>query len=262
MIHLLLLFLSLPCPAAMKVLVTVVDQKSGRPVENLKSEDLALWEDKTLRRIEHVEFAARPIDVMLVVDTSLSAAMVQPVAMSMIGELREKEQMAVVSYDSSAELIQDFTGSRQLLAASLSKVKPGNSPRVLEALLAAMEAGFQHATFRRIILLVTSGAEAGGRVHEREVVRMARKSRISVFPVIAAGNSRALFENLARQTGGACFNLRDLQRAGENSPSALIFSAMRSHYTLTITGNLGLGEKLRVEIKRPEKAQASVLALD
>lgn len=113
-----------------------------------------------------------------------------------------------------------------------------------------------------MILLVTSGVEAGGRVHEREVVRFARKNGVSIYPVVATGNSRSLFENLARQTGGATFNLRDLSKAGEKNPAAMIFSVMRSHYTLTITGNLGLSEKLRVEIKRPEKVQASILALD
>ncbi|MBI4910372.1 MAG: VWA domain-containing protein [Acidobacteria bacterium] len=257
-----MLLLAWNARAAIKVLVTVVEQKSGRPVQNLKAEDFAIFEDKLVRRVEAAEFAAKPIDVMMVVDTSLVGGMVQSIASSLIGELKEKEQMALVSYDSSAELLQDFTSSRQALGAALSRVKLGNSPRVLDGLFAAMEGGFQHATFRRVILLVTSGVESGGRVHEREVIRFARKNGVSIFPVVATGASRGLFETLARQTGGASFNLRDLQRSGEKSPPGLIFSAMRSHYTLTITGNLGLGEKLRVEIKRPEKVQASILALD
>ena len=262
LVALALLFTAMPASAALKVLVTVVEQKTGRPVTDLKAEDFALWEDKLLRKVEAAEYSAKPIDVMLVVDTSLVGGMVQDVAMSMIGQLAEKEQMALVSYDSSAELLQDFTDSKQALGAALSKVKLGNSPRVLDGLFAAMEGGFQHATFRRVILLVTSGVEHGGRLQEKEVVRFARKNGVSIYPVVATGNGRALFENLARQTGGASFNLRDIQKSGEKSPAAQIFSVMRSHYVLTVTGNLGLSEKLRVEIKRPEKVQASVLALE
>jgi hypothetical protein len=37
---------------------------------------------------------------------------------------------------------------------------------------------------------------------------------------------------------------------------------LRSHYTLTVSGNLGLGEKMKVDVKRPEKAQVSALTLE
>lgn len=121
----LLLLMSLGASAAMKVLVTVVEQKSGRPVENLKAEDFTVLEDKTVRRVEAAEFSAKPIDVMMVVDTSLVGGMVQQVASSLIGQLKEKEQMALVSYDSSAELLQDFTESRQALAAALQQSEAG-----------------------------------------------------------------------------------------------------------------------------------------
>lgn len=191
---------------------------------------------------------------MLMVDTGLVGGMVQPVAMSLIGELKEKEQMSIVSFDSSAEMIQDFTESRQALGAALAKVKYGNTPRVLDALYAAMDGGFDHATFRRVILLVTAGIDGGNRLHEREIVRLARKNSVSIYPVYAAGSSKSLFENLARQTGGASLHLRDLQKTGGSaSPAARIFDVVRGAYTLTITGNLGLGEKVKVEIKGREK---------
>ena len=58
-----ILFLALwPLCAATKVLVTVVEQKSGRPVADLKAGDFTLLEDKSARRIESAEFSTDPID--------------------------------------------------------------------------------------------------------------------------------------------------------------------------------------------------------
>jgi hypothetical protein len=45
-------------------------------------------------------------------------------------------------------------------------------------------------------------------------------------------------------------------------PGPRVFEVLRSHYTLTVTGNLGFGDKLKVEVKRPDKPQASALALE
>src|SRR5262249_33901053 len=157
--------------------------------------------------------------------------------------------------------IQDYTSSKQLLSAALGKVKYGNSPRVLDALFAAMDGGFEHTVFRRVILLVTTGLEGPSRLHEREVIRLARKNSVSIYPVYAAGTGRSLFETLARQTGGASFQLREMQKSGGGSPAGRIFEVVRGHYTLTIAGNLGLGEKVRVEVKRPEKLSISALPL-
>ena len=79
----------------------------------------------------------------------------------------------------------------------------------------------------------------------------------------AAGRERSLFELLAGQTGGASFNMRDMKKAGGNQPGPRVFEVVRGHYTLTVaSGNLGLGEKLRVEVKRPEKLLVSALPLE
>jgi hypothetical protein len=41
-----------------------------------------------------------------------------------------------------------------------------------------------------------------------------------------------------------------------------IFGVVRGHYTLTVPGNLALGEKLRVEIAKPGKWFTSALPLE
>jgi len=251
-----------PCSAATKLLVTVVEKKSGRPVINLQARDFTVLDDNAPRPLDSAEFSSGVMDVMLLLDTSLLGGVVQPVADNLVVQLRDKEQMAVVSFHSSADLIQDFTASRELLRRAISSVKYGNAPRVLDALYAAISGGFEHSTFRRVIVLLTTGVEGPSRTGEREVIRLARRNGVSIYSVYVAGAERGLFEKLSRETGGASFNLRDMQRASKDPPGPRIFEVVRSYYTLTLSGNLALGERVKVEVKRPEKLLVSGLPLD
>lgn len=249
-------------PAATRVLVTVVEQRSGKPVTGLAAKDFNLLDDRTPRKVEAVEFTKGTLDIMLLLDTSLVGGMVQPVAENIVAQLDPKEQMAVVSFHSSADLIQDFTSSKELLMRSISQVKYGNAPRVLDALFAAIDGGFRGSGFRRVILLLTTGFEGPSRTSERDVIRLARRNGVSIFPIYVTGGAKSLFENLARQTGGASFNLRDLKRADVAEPGPRIFEVARGHYTLTVAGNLSLGDRVRVEVKHPERTFVSALPLD
>lgn len=255
-------FCIVPIWAANRVSVTVVDAKTGKPALGLKAEDFTLFEDKLARKAEAAEYSSDVVDVMLLLDTSLVGEAVRPLAEDFVGQLQPKEQMSIVGFRSSADMIQDFTSSKQLLERAITSVTYGNTPRVLDALYAAIDTGMKNATFRRVVLLLTTGYEGDSRMTERDVAQLARKSGVSIFPVYATGRERSLFDHLARRTGGACFNLRDMKKDPNAAIGARIFEVLRGHYTLTVPGNLALGEKLRLEIGRPGKWFASALPLE
>src|SRR5207302_6229789 len=142
-------------------------------------------------------------DIMLLLDTSLAGGLVQPMVDNFVSQIQSKEQVAVVAYHSSADLIQDFTSSRELIMRSISRVKYGNEPHLLDALYAAMDGGFQNTVFRRVILLLTSGVEGNSRSNERDVIRLARRNQVSIYPVYVIGSDRWMLSQLARETGGA-----------------------------------------------------------
>jgi VWFA-related protein len=247
---------------ATKLLVTVVDRKSGRPVAGLKAVDFTVLDQRTPRRVQTVEYGGGLIDVILLLDTSLVGAAVQPVAANLIAQLQPKDQMAVVAFHSSADLLQDFTASRELLTRAVSSVQYGNIPRVLDALYAAIDGGFQSASARRVILLLTTGMEGGSRTSERDAIGLARRNGVSIFPVYLKGSEKSLFENLARATGGASFDLKEMEKASSEPPGARIFEALRSHYTLTLEGSLSPGGELTVSAKAPGKLLVSALPLN
>jgi hypothetical protein len=93
---------------------------------------------------------------------------------------------------------------------------------------------------------------------EREIVKLARRNGVSIYPVFVLAQERPMFERLARETGGACFELRDR----DSKAASRIFEAIRSAYLVSVEGNLALGERLRIEVKRPERLFVSGLPLD
>jgi VWFA-related protein len=251
-----------PICAANRVSVTVVDAKTGKPALGLKAEDFTLFEDKLARKPDAVEFSSDVLDVMFLLDTSLVGEAVRPLAVDFVGQLKPKEEMSIVGFHSSADLIQDFTSSRKLLERAIDSVTYGNQPRVLDALYAAIDTGMKHATFRRVVVMLTTGYEGDSRMTERDVAQLARKSGVSIYPVYATGRERSLFDHLARRSGGAIFNLKEMRKEAGADIGQRIFEVMRGHYTLTVPGNLALSEKLRVEIARPGKWFASALPLE
>ncbi len=247
---------------ASKILVTVIDPKSGQLVGNLKAEDFSVLDDKTSRQVDAAELSQSTLDIMMLLDSSLVGEMVRPVAANLIAQLQPKEQMAIVAFHSSADLIQDFTSSKQLLSRAVGQVKYGNAPHVLDALYASIDGGFQSSTVRRVILLLTAGVEGYSRTGDKEVIRLARRNGVSIYPVYVLGNEKWLMEMLARETGGAVFNLRNMKKNGGEAQGPAIFEVLRSSYTLTLAGNLSLGEQVKVEVHRPGKLFVSALPLE
>jgi hypothetical protein len=70
------LMLTMTLAAATRLVVTVVEPKTGQPVTGLKAQDFALFDDKRPLRVEDAEFSQSTIDVMLLLDTSLMGQMV------------------------------------------------------------------------------------------------------------------------------------------------------------------------------------------
>jgi hypothetical protein len=259
-----LLIASIPlsCAAQIHVLMSAVEAKTGKPVEDLQASEIVITDEKVTRPVTELTKPRETVDVMLLLDTGLAGSLVQSLAYDLIDELTEPEAMAVVSFDDSAQLIQDFTSSQPILRASISKVRYGNRPKVLDALAAAIGDGFEHATYRRVILLLTAGYEGNSLTSEGKVIQLARKHGVSIFPIYMSGERRGMFESLARQTGGATFNLINMAKDASRKPAPRIFEVARNPYLATIGGNANLSERMKIEARRPEKIFLSALPVE
>jgi VWFA-related protein len=242
-----------------KLLVTVFDDKTGEPVKDLTASNFNILDDKTQLVVERAEYKESLLDLMLLVDSSLLGEMVRPLGSAFVKSLSPDEQMAIVAFDSSAKLIQDFTSSKELLLKSLQQVDYGNNPRVLDALYAAIDSGFDHAVGRRVIVLLSAGVEGRSRVSESEVLQLARQKNVAIYPVYVVGAERGMFRRLAEYSGGAYFGARRLKLQPQPL-SDLVYSVIRGYYELSVSGVHTLGHEIRVKIEGLPKSDKKIWA--
>lgn len=244
--------LGLAANASTRLLVTVVDRDTMAPVTDLKAADLRITDGNRERSVETVEKVSGPMDVALLVDSSSIGEIVQPAAANIIEQLAQGDQMSIVAFDSAATVVQDFTSSKEALAQSLRNLKYGNNPHILDAVFAVIDGAFTDAGARPVVILITPGLEAGSRVSESRLYRLAQRNEVSIYPLFVGGY-KGMFQDLAERTGGIALSLQEMARKTKQSPGEAVFGLIRNQYVVTISGDLPLGDKAKVEMQRSGK---------
>ena len=253
-IALAMLLFACPMQAATTLLVRVFDPKTGHSVSDLTPSDF-----KAELPVESVTpLPAGPRKIMLLIDTSLVGAAVQPAILPLINELAPGDQMALIGVHTSADVLEDFTSDKERLMKAAAGVKFANSPRMLDALYAAIEDGFGKGERFGVIVLLSAGIEGPSRTPETEVLELARRKGVSIFPVSLGSARHPVLDQLASQTGGASFKLKDMRKASGDKVRS-IFEAIRSAYLLTIGGDGALPETFKLEIEGREKLSVTAM---
>lgn len=248
-----------------RIAVVAFDEKSGEPIPGLAVADFAVRDGETELHVDAAEYSQKPLDIMLVVDTSIIGDTVRPLVLPMINGLANGDQMALVGYDQSATLLQDFTSSKELLRKSFSTARYGGNPRGIDALYAVLDGGFEQTAGRRVAILLSAGAEGSSRTALGDVYQLARRRSAQIFCVYMEGADSGAYERLAKNAGGAYFFAKKLDLRPADLAS-LIYKSVRGRYELTVSGAYTLGSHLEVEVLNPpsnvKKAVATALVLE
>jgi VWFA-related protein len=240
-----------------RLIVTVADQ-FGFPVKDLTAADFAVTVDKAARAVQSASYVPDSlVDTVLLLDTSQVGAQmrgdIEQVALLFIDRLREKEQMAIIGYATSADMVQDFTSSKSLLRRAVGGLKYGNNPALLDSIYAALDGAFEQSPGRRVLVLVGSGEDARHRVNVKEVLELAQRKAVSVSAISLVSDSDV--QKISEQTAGLYYRgrqLKQIQQVVEN-----MTQAFRGHYEVVLSGAPLEAGKLKVEVRRAEKPRVS-----
>ena len=243
--------------------VTAYDERNAETVTGLGPERFAVKDGNTPLQVISASEPDTPVDTLLLVDSSMVGHTVRPIAEAVIGHLGESDSAALVSFDESADLLQDFTSDQRALSKALDRIEYGNLPRLHDALFAAIDGGFDTGSNRRAIIVLSAGPIARSRTSEAEVVELARAKGVSVYTVFVRTDARGAMRRLALRTGGASIAAK---RTGlePRRLAARILEAVRNQYELSVTGVYTLGDRVTAEIVSQAKTSlaASVLPID
>ncbi len=233
----------------MQLLVTVVDAKTGSPIEYLKASNFSVANNGTKLQIVEATYKRTPVDIVLLVDTSTLGEMMRSLSSIFIEGLRAEERMSIVAFNESAHLLRDFTTNKNDLLKALRHFSYGNNPRILDALFATLDDVMRtFAAGRRVIVLLSTGVEGYSRTALVDVLRLAREKNISIYPVYLNPADQNLLRRLARETGGAHFRIRPKKRSFKMLAQS-IFSVLRGHYVMKLRGRYIFDNRIEIKMR-------------
>lgn len=179
-----------------------------------------LYDDGMPQEVESFSRLDAGSRIVLMVDSSSSlkaeVAALQKAMLTLINELYEDDQMMVVGYNESAEIIEDMTGDLAKLQATPSKIIRKGFPNLFDALIAVSDALSHQAKTgveKRAIILISDGYDSESKTKFDDSLRALQDENIVLYAIKTTDRTRgallrdkpkppAVLEKLTSGTGG------------------------------------------------------------
>ncbi|MGC2617480.1 MAG: VWA domain-containing protein [Acidobacteriaceae bacterium] len=167
---------------------TLVTKKSGEPVFTLNASDFTVIDDGVPQKITVEDNGGQPLALVVVVETggagATQLANLHPLP-SMLDNLigNVPHQVAVVAFDSTPHLFQEFTPNTDAAEDVLRSLQPGDSgAAILDSLTFAVNLLRQQPPqYRRAILLVSETLDHGSYVSLPDALRAVSDTNTAIY---------------------------------------------------------------------------------
>lgn len=197
--------------------VSVTD-RSGRPFTGLTKNDIRIYEDKVEQDIQYFIPDTSPLAQGLVLDSSGSMRSdfkmdrARAAALHFVETGHPEDEVFLVTFDSRVSLRTDFTTlDRDALAVALATIEAEGRTTLYDAVYMALDKLERYPKERRkVILLITDGADTGSLYSLGDVRELARESDVQIYAVGILGRDLTPYaisavRELAEITGGLSF---------------------------------------------------------
>jgi len=217
--------------ARVPLLFTVTDKKN-RFITNLEKRDFRVYDNGVAMPVnQFVRESDLPLRIGIIMDTSNSIRgrfrFEQEAAIEFIrGVLaEEKDRAFLVSYDSRAELIVDFTSDAEELAEGVRSLRAGGGTSLYDAIYYACRDKLPEdrplEQFRRALIIIGDGEDNGSSLTRDMALEMAHKAEAVVYTISTNRSGQRkdgdkTLRHFAEETGGVAFHpfqARDLEQS-------------------------------------------------
>jgi len=196
--------------------------KRGRPVEGLRPEDFEIRENGQPQKIEYFSALGTgteiPLTIALLIDTSGSVRdkleFEKATAAEFLKQILSpnKDLALIIQFDSDVNLVQDFTQRQEDLLEALDSLRAGNNTSLYDAVYLASEEKLRHEVGRRVIVVITDGADTSSRVRKEEAIEAAQKADVLIYGIGVRSQGQqydfGVLKKFAEETGGSFFSPR------------------------------------------------------
>ncbi len=169
-------------------LPVVVTDRDGKRITDLKKEDFQVYEDGVIQKISGFAATDEPISVVLALDCSGSTeeklAMIQNAAIDFVNRLHPDDSVAIMSFASDTNLLEDFSIDRDKNAYGIKETRPGGWTVLYEAVWLALEEVLKPVQERKALVLFTDGVDTASRkASEKETLEQAKETYATIYSV-------------------------------------------------------------------------------
>lgn len=246
--------------------VTVTDA-NGRFISGLTVDDFQVLEDGVPQKIDHFSAEDTPFSATILIDSSGSMRtkirQARVAAAKFQDLIRSTDSVAVYSFNTEVERVQDFTSMRDI-SSRVFTIEARGQTRLFDCMNVAVEALDERTERRRAIVVISDGADTSSRIDFKTVLKHALQADVLVyavdlfdpsFPTRSPEDVRSslMLQELAEKSGGRYIKSMggpQLDKAFES-----VVQELRRQYTLGFYPPKGYSSgqyhKLEVKLKRP-----------
>jgi Ca-activated chloride channel family protein len=256
---------------------TAVDG-DGRPVRDLRAEELRIFDEGRPQKIAHFsagpESAAR---VLLLVDASgsmngeLKASSTKMTVIQLLSALDKRDEVALAGFDSRYFGLVPFTTDRRPIMGAFDDLTPFGTTALHDALDKAASDLASHGEGRRAVIVITDGIDTASQKTPDEVIARSRALDVPVYAIsvlspiddpeseLFAGHHRTsaatagstILARYAGLSGGAAFAVSDFK--GLRGAADQIVSELKHQYRVGYDPPEGPAHYRRIVVRTTRK---------
>ncbi len=196
------------------VVNAVVTDKSGRPINGLKRNDFELYVDGNLQDITSFSTEETPFAAVILIDASGSMEerirIARAAAIRFLQGIRDEDVVAICSFDSKVNLLQDFSNSRDIEEA-IFDLKADGMTVLNDAIFRASAMLAERPEKRRAIIILSDGADTFSKISADKALSAALGVNAIIYTVDMSSpqanprermESQAALRRFAERSGG------------------------------------------------------------
>ena len=228
----------------------VIDKKSKRVIGDLTKDDFEITQNGVKQSVSYFSRDELPLSIMLMLDVSGS---VRPIlhqirdgALNALQHLKPEDQVAVMAFGTTHELVQDFTKDRSLVSRKIESATATDRLGRGTLLGPALDSAAIHmqkaptATSRRVIIVVTDNIAITSGNEEKQILDelfdtgtvvyglIVRAAIGKVFNIVFLGTIHGV-NHFVEQTGGEVLGA---SKNEVDAKLAVVIDRLRARYAL------------------------------
>jgi Ca-activated chloride channel homolog len=214
-------------------ILTVVARRNNGSAEPIKTENLFLYENDVEQKISNFTYDPSPSKIVLLVDNSLTVGAdiesLKKAAMEFTYEIFDGDELFIVAYDETPEIIQEWTDDSKKIETSLATFRKKGNPFLFDALSATVNevlVPLMPGARKTAIVLIGDGLDRGSKTTFDKILGELQTKNIVVYslqlPDRTGGAFRrnqpkaaAVVTQLTEGTGGKAFPIEEAQAAAK-----------------------------------------------